>query len=540
MDQPSPKAPQFCTLEGTPAGRQIRAAQYMRMSTDLQKYSIENQAAAIAAYAIQRNFSIVRSYQDDGRSGLHIDGRDALKELIETVQRGRADFEAILVYDVSRWGRFQNTDESAYYEFICSEAGIRIHYCAEQFENDGSLLSTIIKNIKRAMAAEYSRELSTKVFAGHCRLVRMGFRQGGPPGYGLRRMLVDENRQPKVLLKPGERKCLQTDHVVLRPGNSREVKVVRHIFDLFVRCGKSESQIACELNADGVLNHCGRAWSGSTVRNLLRNENYIGNNVYNRMNLRLGQKARRNPPDLVIRAPEVFEPIVDKSIFLQAQEKIQPQRRLLLTSDEMLSRLRTVLQEKGRLSRTIIDKSPILPTNDVYAWRFGGLKNAYSLIGYFPDENFRNVEAKHALVETLSAAADEIVAGIENARQWAAYDPATSVLTVNGALTVSISIARCVRDRKWPRWISSRRIDYTRDLYLAARMNETNSRILDYLLLPAPQMLELKRISFAQKKLRQLRDYRIKNIDGLIQTILAHQKHRDVQRTVVGKNGIGK
>mgnify|MGYP006201013309 CR=1 FL=1 len=39
---------------------------------------------------------------------------------------------------------------------------------------------------KRAMAGEYSRELSAKVFAGQCRLIELGFRQGGPAGYGLR------------------------------------------------------------------------------------------------------------------------------------------------------------------------------------------------------------------------------------------------------------------------------------------------------------------------------------------------------------------
>jgi DNA invertase Pin-like site-specific DNA recombinase len=99
------------------------------------------------------------------------------------VTNGRADFQAILVYDVSRWGRFQDADESAYYEYICRRAGIQVIYCAEQFENDGSPVSTIVKGVKRAMAGEYSRELSAKVFAGQCRLIELGFRQGGPAGY---------------------------------------------------------------------------------------------------------------------------------------------------------------------------------------------------------------------------------------------------------------------------------------------------------------------------------------------------------------------
>ncbi len=83
----------------------------------------------------------------------------------------------------SRWGRFQDADESGFYEYVCREAGISVHYCAEQFENDRSLSSTIIKSMKRAMAGEYSRELSVKVFSGQCRLITLGFRQGGPAGY---------------------------------------------------------------------------------------------------------------------------------------------------------------------------------------------------------------------------------------------------------------------------------------------------------------------------------------------------------------------
>jgi DNA invertase Pin-like site-specific DNA recombinase len=144
------------------------------MSTEHQKYSTSNQADVIAQYATAHGFTICRTYADDGKSGLRVEGRDALQQLIADVQSGNADFEAILVYDVSRWGRFQNADESAHYEFICKEAGIAVHYCAEQFSNDGSLSATLIKSLKRAMAGEYSRELSAKVFAGQCRLVSLG------------------------------------------------------------------------------------------------------------------------------------------------------------------------------------------------------------------------------------------------------------------------------------------------------------------------------------------------------------------------------
>jgi DNA invertase Pin-like site-specific DNA recombinase len=56
------------------------------MSTDLQKYSTENQLDTIRRYAEQRGFTIVRVFEDSGRSGLRMDGRDGLKSLMLEVQ----------------------------------------------------------------------------------------------------------------------------------------------------------------------------------------------------------------------------------------------------------------------------------------------------------------------------------------------------------------------------------------------------------------------------------------------------------------------
>ena len=130
-------------MDGSGIGQAaFRAAQYVRMSTEHQQYSTNNQADKIREYADKRGIEIVRTYADDGKSGLSIEGRAALQKLLADVEAGTADFNLILVYDISRWGRFQDADESAYYEYICKRAGIDIAYCAEQFENDGSPVST--------------------------------------------------------------------------------------------------------------------------------------------------------------------------------------------------------------------------------------------------------------------------------------------------------------------------------------------------------------------------------------------------------------
>ena len=217
--------------------------------------------------------------------------RGTLTRLIADVQSSRVDFEAILVYDVSRWGRFQDADESAYYEHICTRAGISVHYCAEQFENDGSPVSTIVKGVKRAMAGEYSRELSTKVFAGQCRLIEHGFRQGGPAGFGLRRQLIDQAKAIKGMLSRGEHKSIQTDRVVLVPGPAEEIYTVCWIYRMFVKAGKPEREIAELLNERGIKNDLGRLWTRGTVHQVLINEKYIGNNVWNRVSFKLKKKA---------------------------------------------------------------------------------------------------------------------------------------------------------------------------------------------------------------------------------------------------------
>jgi DNA invertase Pin-like site-specific DNA recombinase len=371
----------------------IPAAEYIRKSTDHQKYSTENQSDANRAYAAQCGMRIVRTYADEGVSGLTFDRRDALQQLIKDVQSGAADFKAILVYDVSRWGRPQDPDEAAYYEFICKRTGMAVHYCAEEFENDGSLVSSVIKGLKRAMAGEYSRELSVKVFAGQKRLIEMGFRVSGAPGYGLRRLLIDENGIAKGTLDRGQWKSITTDRVILVPGPPEEVEIVRRIFSMFVDQRIHAARIASFLNKNGMGNGYGHGWTTSLILQILRNEKYVGNSVWNRESFKLQQRRVRNSRENWIRVDGAFEAIVDKSLFDKAQAifeaRSQPHSpRLRKYSDsELLDALRRLLKEQGDLSRRIISESEFAPQPGLYDIRFGSLTNAYGLIGFIPNKN---------------------------------------------------------------------------------------------------------------------------------------------------------
>ena len=377
-------------------GEATRAAEYVRMSTEHQQYSTENQGDVIRKFAERRGMIVVRTYADAGKSGLRIDGRNALKQLILDVESGNADLSVILVYDVSRWGRFQDADESAYYEYICRRAKIEVHYCAEQFENDGSPVSTILKGVKRAMAGEYSRELSAKVFIGQCRLIELGFRQGGSPGFALRRMLRDVSGQRKGILERGQQKSIQTDRVTLVPGPKEEVEIVRWMYRVFVEERIAESTLARMLNERGIATDLGRPWTHGTVHQVLTNEKYVGNNVYNRKSFKLKQKRVVNPPEMWIRGNGAFESIIPPELFKKAQEIIRDRSRKY-TDDELLAQLRRLLEREGQLSGLIIDEAQDMASSSVYRNRFGSLTQAYKLIAYTPERDYQYIQTNRQL-----------------------------------------------------------------------------------------------------------------------------------------------
>jgi len=474
-------------LTGSPSNTDImqRAVVYARMSTDHQQYSTENQCDVINEYAARHNLDIVRVYTDEGKSGLRIDGRDSLKQLIDDVQRPQRDFDVILVYDVSRWGRFQDADESAYYEYICRRAGVEVFYCAERFLNDGSPVSTIVKGVKRAMAGEYSRELSAKVFKGQCRLIQLGFRQGGPAGFGLRRVLVDQHGVIKGELARGEHKSIQTDRVILTPGPSDEVCIVRDIYLQFVQERKSEREIAEGLNAAGIATDIGRPWTCATVHQVLTNEKYIGNNVYNRVSFKLKKKRVRNAPNMYIRADGVFEGIVDVGLFADAQQLILA-RAKRFTDDELIGLLDRMLRRHGRLSALIIDEDGESPSSAVYRSRFGSLIRAYRMVGYTPEHDYAFIDVNRRLRDLHPQVLDQVVDGMRGYGASVEHDGHTDLLTVNGEFTVSLVIARChLTPGGARRWVIRLENALDPDLTVAVRMDTGNDQPLDYYLMPA-------------------------------------------------------
>jgi DNA invertase Pin-like site-specific DNA recombinase len=382
----------------------IPAVEYRRASDEDQKFSTQNQSVINHAYAATHGMVIVRTYTDEGKSGLNVERRDALKQMIAEVERGNCDFKAIVVYDVSRWGRFQDTDESAHYEFLCKHAGIQVHYCAEQFENDGSPLSAIIKGIKRAMAAEYSRELSTKVSFGQRRIAKLGYSLGASAPYGLRRLLVDEFGKPKCILARGDRKSIHKDRTIMAPGPATEIKIVRWIFATFASRKMRQRQIARALNRRGIRNVVGKRWTSTCIRRVLTNERYIGNNVWHRTSGKLRTKRINTPPEQWVRVEGAFKAIVDREVFDQAQAVLREEKRIVSLEDK-LEPLRRLLRQHGYLTKKLIDQAPGVPSSLSYRRWFGNLYPAYALVGFNPAwRQPRPRRVSHATTRSLSRA----------------------------------------------------------------------------------------------------------------------------------------
>jgi len=290
----------------------------------------------------------------------------------------------VLVYDVSRWGRFQDLDQGAHYEFLCRRAGLAVEYCVEPFDNDGTPQAVLIKQVKRSMAAEYSRQLSERIGAAKRRAAARGFVQSGRAPFGMVRQVVDAAGRPRALLARGERRADGPYRITLVPGPQAEVATVRRIFRLYAVTGLRLAAIADQLRDEPLDPAPARAWTVASVKRILRNETYVGTLVYGRHASYLKRPLPPPPPETWIRVENAFPALVSRRIFEAAQAQLArdaPRRR---SRAEMLDDLRDLLRRRGHLDTGAIDHDPASLCAATYAAHLGGLKGAYALIGYDP------------------------------------------------------------------------------------------------------------------------------------------------------------
>lgn len=505
----------------------VRVAQYLRMSTDHQQYSLHNQSEYIKDYAEKNNMEIAYTYDDAGKSGVSIIGRHSLQQLLSDVEQKKIDIQAVLFYDVSRFGRFQNSDEAAYYSFPFERNGVDLIYCSEPIPTkDFPLESSVILNIKRSSAAYHSRNLSEKVFIGQANLIKLGYHQGGMAGYGLRRLLVDENGIAKEILGFRKRKSIQTDRVILIPGPKNEIKIVNSIYDLFIDDNMPEFIIAERLNEQNIPAENGTLWTRAKIHQILTNEKYIGNNIYNKTSSKLKSRLVKNPKNEWVRCDKAYKPIISKKKYNKAQEIIQL-RSVHLTNEELLEKLKQKLESNGKLSGFIIDEDDTGPSSSVYRTRFGGLLRAYTLIGYKPEHDYSYIQINEALRSFYSGIIEDFKGEILKSNCYIDEYKYAPMLYINDEFLISVLITKCTHMKsgklRWKvRFDNSQKADIT----IVIRMDSQNISPLDFYIIPKIEN-EYSKMWMTETNNIRLDLYRFDNLDKLLQ-IITRMKVREL------------
>jgi DNA invertase Pin-like site-specific DNA recombinase len=302
----------------------LALAYYRHSRPKAQEQSVPIQRERARKFAQENRMEIIHEEADEGHSGLLADRpgfRRLFDEWIGIPTAPKVKY--LLINDVTRFGRFQKTDEAAYYSFICDKAGVQIIYLEDGIPTENqSLMFDLQTVIRRFQAADFSRQQSAKVKKGACEVVKEGFFAGGRPAFGLGRQLYSIDRNPKQLLQKGEHKSISNERVKPIPLNDETTEAVKTIFHLYVNEWKNIQEIAEHINSLGVPTAMGLEWKPGGVLRTLRNPAYIGKNIYNKNSNYLKTGRKKNSEDDWVVRDEAFPAIIDRELFFKAQERL--------------------------------------------------------------------------------------------------------------------------------------------------------------------------------------------------------------------------
>ena len=278
----------------------IPAAAYARYSSDKQNPStIDAQLAAIQEYAQRNGYVIVRIYKDEAKSGTTDVGRDDFLRMIDDSANG--DFKAVIVYMVDRFSRNAEIAEKRRKELL---------------DNDVELLSTtedisssshpIVRLLHEGMAENYSRQLGIRVMGGHIVKAEKSLHNGGIPPLG-----YDVDCEDKLVINPTEREA------------------VKLIFDRLLE-GHSYHKIADELNLLGYRTKQGNEFTVNSFHDLIQNEKYCGDYVYNKTSKRKSNGSRNAHKEKkeseIIRNTDAIPAIVTREQFEQVKKIVKARK----------------------------------------------------------------------------------------------------------------------------------------------------------------------------------------------------------------------
>jgi hypothetical protein len=224
------------------------------------------------------------------------------------------------------------------------------------------------------------------------------------------------------------------------------------------------------------------------VHGVLKNENYVGHLVHNRTPRKPGQKLVHNPVIAWVRSDAAIEPIVEPELFLGAQ-KIMAERYISLPENQMLIRLRILLNRKGKLNARMIDKAAGGPSSMSYVKHFGSLRKAYSRIQYTPARDCDWIDSRDHWSHVLATHTQQLAKALKSNGRKICIDETGASFTAKGKRVTFFTARQVKRPSRSRQWRLNRRRNLSGWLAVL-RLCKSNKEICDYLLLPASSVKE--------------------------------------------------
>lgn len=275
----------------------IPAVAYARFSSDNQREeSIDAQVRAIKYYASKFNYDIIHIYADKAISGRSSERPEFLK-MIQESERGI--FRAVIVHKLDRFSR--NSYDTLYYEKILKLNGVELVSVNEHLDDtpEGALMKMVIYGMNEF----YSKNLARETMKGLKENAYACKSTGGIPPLG-----YDVNPDKTFSI------------------NETEARAVRLIFDLYAH-GGTYNEIINELNKGGYKTKLGRKFGTNSIHDLLMNEKYVGNYVFNKtVSKNASGKMNRHKykdDEQIIRVKGGIPAIVTEDIWKEVQKRMK-------------------------------------------------------------------------------------------------------------------------------------------------------------------------------------------------------------------------
>lgn len=252
-----------------------------RCSTDRQDRSVEEQEAAIRAWAKERRVRILKVFKDEGVSGLEL-SRPGLNACLDFLKKSSVKGSVVL-WSRDRLVRPDDPIDGLVIERQVRHAGWELRYLTGSNATGHPLVDAILGLVEHHASAEYLRKLARDSLRNVLGRLKAGDVPGGKIPFGYAKAILDgENRVVRVVQRSKKHRKAPAEVTRLVLGDEREVSTVRLIFSTFLTGEASPRDIADDLKRQNAPRPTALPWSKATVREILLNPVYVGDIVWNR------------------------------------------------------------------------------------------------------------------------------------------------------------------------------------------------------------------------------------------------------------------